>query len=379
MGISLLRGAALCSAGRRRDIVDKREISKSRMAFLKDQVSAWQQENLIGEETGNAILERYSVKGLNFVRVVLAIGALLVGLGILSFIASNWDAMGKLLKFVIIIGLYIAVNGTGYMLAEKYPKTGKSLIYLGVLVYGAGIFLVGQIFNLGGDFRSAFLLWGAGILPMAWVHRDTVIYIFAQIVLLIFVFSSFEPGGWNPWIFLMIPVLYALNTQMADSAPGTFFNNLLLFAGVGYVLNRLDADGLVVAAVYLVLGALMYVVRMPYNQDIFKFEGAVTFGIAGLFMTGKDIWSQYLMFGNGITASIVFSVLFVLLLLAYVRQGSLIALVFVCATILRFYFDTFFDFMPKSFFFIIGGLILLGFGFYFEQLRSRKGGILNER
>jgi uncharacterized membrane protein len=84
------------------------------------------------------------------------------------------------------------------------------------------------------------------------------------------------------------------------------------------------------------------------------------------------------MFGDGITASIVFSVLFVLLLLAYVRTGSLMALVFVCATILRFYFDTFFDFMPKSFFFIIGGLILLGFGFYFERLRNRKGGILNE-
>lgn len=67
-----------------------------------------------------------------------------------------------------------------------------------------------------------------------------------------------------------------------------------------------------------------------------------------------------------------------LVLLAYVRQGSLTALVFVCATILRFYFDTFFDFMPKSFFFIIGGLMLLGFGFYFERMRSRKGGLLNE-
>lgn len=356
----------------------RQEISKSRMSFLKEQLEAWQQDDLIGEDTGNAILERYSVRSLNFVKVVLAIGALLVGLGILSFIASNWDVMGKLLKFSVIVGLYAAVNGAGYVLMEKYPKTGRSLIYLGVLVYGAGIFLIGQIFNLGGNFSNAFLFWGIGILPLAWLYKDTVVYIFAQVVLLLFVLSSFNAGGWNGWILLVIPGLYALNTQMDDSRAGSFFNTLLLFAGVGYFLNKLDVTGLVAAGVFLVLGAVMYVVRMPTNQDIFKFEGALCFGIAGLFMTGKDIWSQYLLFGNGITPSIVFSVLFVLLLLAYVRVGSLIALVFVCATILRFYFDTFYDFMPKSFFFIVGGLILLGFGFYFERLRTQKGGILNE-
>lgn len=359
--------------------MDKKEISKSRMNFLKDQTAAWEQEGLIGPEAGNAILERYSVKRLNFVRVVLAIGALLVGLGILSFIASNWDAMSKLAKVAVIVGVYAAVNGTGYWISEKYPKTGKSLIYLGMLVYGAGIFLMGQIFNLGGNFSNAFLLWGAGILPMAWLYKDHIIYIFAQVLLLIYVMSSFETGGWNLWIFLLVPAMYALNSQMDNSVPGTFFNNLLLFAGLGYVLNRLDTDGLVAAALYLALGALMYVARIPANQEVFRLQGGICFGIAGLFLTGKDLWDAYPVFGNGITASIVFSVAFVLLLLSYVRLGSLIALVFVCATILRFYFDTFFDFMPKSFFFIIGGLILLGFGFYFERLRSRKGGVLNER
>ncbi len=358
--------------------MDKREISKSRMTFLKDQSAAWQQADLIGEDARNGILELYSVKSLNFVKVVLTIGALLVGLGILSFIASNWDAMSKLAKLLVIIGMYAAVNGVGYRAMTKYPKTARSLIYLGVLIYGAGIFLIGQTFNLGGDFTNAFLLWGAGILPLAWLYKDMIVYIFAQVVLLVFVMSSFDSGWWNIWILPVVAGLYALNTQMADSKIGTFFNNLVLFAGAGYFLINLDVDGLVAAGLYLALGALLYAVRLPYNREIFKFQGGLCFGIAGLFITGKSLWAHYPVFGDGITASIVFAVLFVLLLLAYVRTGSLMALVFVCATILRFYFDTFFDFMPKSFFFIIGGLILLGFGFYFERLRNRKGGILNE-
>lgn len=356
----------------------KHEISRSHMNFLKEQLESWRQEGLIGEEAGSAILERYSVRALNFVKVVLTIGALLVGLGVLSFIASNWADMSKLVKLCVIIGFYIGANGVGYKAMEAYPKTGRSLIYLGALIYGAGIFLVGQMFNLGGNFANAFLLWGAGILPLAWLYRDMILYIFSQVILLSFVINSFETGWWNLWIFIIIPVLYYMNTQMGDSKIGTFFNNLVLYAGMGYVLMKLDVDGLVASSVFLLMGAAMYLVKQPFNREIFKFQGSLCFGISGLFITGKGLWSHYALFGDGITASIVFAVLFVLLLLAYVRQGNLVALVFVCATILRFYFDTFFDFMPKSFFFIIGGLILLGFGFYFERLRARKGGVLNE-
>lgn len=358
--------------------MEKREVSKGLLSFLRKEIQLWQQEGLIGEEAGQAILGRYEARSLNFVKVVVTIGALLVGLGILSFIASNWDAMSRLAKFSVILGLYAGANGVGYRLTEKYPKTGRSLIYLGALIYGAGIFLVGQMFNLGGNFSGAFLLWSAGILPMAWLDRDQILYIFAQILMLVFILGGFEIGGWSPWVFVAVPGLYALNTRMGNPRTGTFFNTLALFAGLGYVLVKLDVEGLVAAGLYLLLGALLATVKLPVNREIFKFQGGVCFGIAGLFITGKSLWSQYALFGDGVTVSIVFAVLFVLLLLAYVRQGSLTALVFVCATILRFYFDTFFDFMPKSFFFIIGGLMLLGFGFYFERMRSRKGGVLHE-
>lgn len=348
------------------------------MTFLTNELARWQQEGLVESSAHEAILAHYRVKSLSFVKVVLTIGALLVGLGVLSFIASNWADMGKAAKLLVIVGLYAGAAGAGFSVSVRFPKTGRSLVYLSGLIYGAGIFLIGQMFHLGGNFNQAFLLWSLGLLPMTWLLRDTILYIFAQLLMLVFIMSGIENPGWDMMILMVIPGVYLMNRFMEDNRAGTFFNNLVLFGGVGYLLTKLEVSGLIAAGIYLVLGALLYSLPLPFNRDIFKFQGAVCFGISGLFITGKNLWSHYAVFGDGVAVSIVFAVLFGLLLLAYVRNGSLVALVFVCATILRFYFDTFFDFMPKSFFFIIGGLILLGFGFYFERLRARKGEPTND-
>ncbi|XJZ27804.1 DUF2157 domain-containing protein [Bacillota bacterium Lsc_1132] len=66
------------------------------------------------------------------------VGSILVGAGILSFIASDWAEIGKPIKFLLIIGLYIVCNFAGFKLEQHDPKTSKSLYYLGILVFGAG-------------------------------------------------------------------------------------------------------------------------------------------------------------------------------------------------------------------------------------------------
>lgn len=213
---------------------------------------------------------------------------------------------------------------------------------------------------------------------MAWYQKDQIIYGFAQLLLLAYILGSYELDGWQFLILLVVPGVYYLNARMDNTAVGTFLNNLILFSAMGYFLEHIHVSGLIAASLYLAVGAAMYVMKWPVNSGIYALQGSICFGVAGLFITGKSLWEHYALFGDGVLASIVFSVAFVILLLTYVRQGSLAALIFVCATILRFYFDTFFDFLPKSFFFIVGGLILLGFGFYFEKMRSPKGGATND-
>lgn len=297
-------------------------------------------------------------------------GAVLLGLGILSFIASNWQEISKLAKFTLLLGIYLLTNTVGYKLINNYPKTGISLIYLGVLTYGAAIFLIGQIFNFSGHFSGAFFLWGLGVLPMAFLLRDKLIFIFAHVLFLVYLNGSFAINGLPLIMLVLSPVLYYINNIMGNYKLGTFFNNLLALNTIGYFAYYLGLEGFYICVMFLIIGIFMYLLPFPLNKEIMRFQGNIAVGISGIILTFKGAWSIIPAEGR-IAASIIFTLAFLLFLFSSVRKGSLISLMFICITIFRFYFDTFYDFMPKSIFFIIGGVLLIGFGYYFEKLRKK--------
>lgn len=359
--------------------MNKRYLSKQQINFLEEELNFWEKEKIISKDEKIKIIDLYAIKHVSFVKVILIIGAILLGLGVLSFIASNWDKINKISKFLIIILLYLGVNISSYRLRENYPKTSQSLLYLGVLVFGSGMFLVGQIFNFGGDFTTAFLLWSIGIIPISIFFKDENVFIFTHILFLIYLNGSFRLYDTSYFIIAIVPLLYYMNTFLKNSKLGTLFNNLVFFNTIGYFLNNSNIDGIFIAWIFLIIGFLMYYAPIKLNREIFKLEGILTLGISGLFLTIPDIWSKLTMFGNGKIISITFSICFIIYLFTLVKKGSLLGIVFICATIFRFYFDTLYDFMPKSMFFVIGGLVLIGFGYYFERMRNKKGGDFIEK
>jgi hypothetical protein len=137
--------------------------------------------------------------------------------------------------------------------------------------------------------------------------------------------------------------------------------------------------GLYVAIIFFIVGLIMYYFKHNLNHDVFRLEGIIVLGISGLFLTSKHIWEDISFIKDGDIIAICFGILLLLYLLSLVKKGLLTPLLFTCALILRYYFDTLYDFMPKSLFFIIGGVILLGFGYYFERLRKVQGGVIDEK
>jgi len=103
------------------------------------------------------------------INIVIAIGILFVAAGIFSFIASNWQAMAAAAKVTVILFFMLLFYAVGWYLKEKtaYLRTGEGLILLGNIVYGAGIFLVAQIFNVRADWPDGFILWMIGTVFMA--------------------------------------------------------------------------------------------------------------------------------------------------------------------------------------------------------------------
>lgn len=352
----------------------KRQITKGNFSLISKELGYFESSGLITEEQKIGILETYDVKsGPNFIRVVVTIGAILVGLGILSFIASNWDGITHFVKLLIIFGVFCGVNLAGYQLTETNPRTGRSLIYLGTLVYGAGIFLIGQMYNFGGDFPTAFLLWSLGVLPVAIQQKDKYLMLFANLLFLVYLFGSFEQGfpyaGW-----LGVPIGYFAFYYFDKSRQLLFAANLISLSFIFRIALSYDLDGLYVAMLFFCIGLIMYGVKHTFEQDVFRVQGNILFGVTGVILTIPELWDVLVNAQSTRLASILFALAFVALLFFLIRKGSLISLVFICVTIFRYYTDTF-AFLPKSLFFIVGGLLLLAFGFYFERMKT-KGGTL---
>ncbi len=356
-----------------------RKISNKNFEFLEKELDYSESKNFISKDQKEIILSQYTVSGgLNFIRVLLTIGSILIGIGILSFIASNWQVIGKAGKFIIIILGFTGVYYTSYILRDKYPKTSISLTYISILIYGAGIFLVGQMFNYGGDFTTAFFLWAIGIIPISIVFRDKLIFIFAHGLLLIYLNGYYRFHEIPYMIMVLIAVLYYLNKYYDYSKIITFFTNLLTINFIAYLCFLYDLDGVYTLGILLLLGLIMYYSPLEINRDVFISEGTILIGVSGLMLTVRDVWNDLGYIINPDAVSIIFAIAYMVYLLFLTRKGNLISLVFICVTIFRYYVDTMYDFMPKSLFFIIGGLILLGFGYYFERLRKEKGEGLND-
>lgn len=103
------------------------------------------------------------------IRTVLVFAAVLIGVGVFSLIASNWQSIAKTAKVFIILISIITSYGLGWFFKERLQeqRLGESLYLLGLLLYGAGIFLVAQIFNIRADWPDGFILWMIGSFAFA--------------------------------------------------------------------------------------------------------------------------------------------------------------------------------------------------------------------
>lgn len=140
-------------------------------------------------------------------RIIVTIGAILVGVGIFSFIAANWQEMTKVVKVLIIVIAMIASYTSGWFLREKwhYEKTGEALLLLGAIIYGAGIFLIAQMFHTRGNWPDGFILWMIGTIAMAFATESFSLFYLAIPVGIAAIighpfgiFGAF--GGYNPFL-----------------------------------------------------------------------------------------------------------------------------------------------------------------------------------
>lgn len=129
------------------------------------------------------------------IRIIVAIATFLIGAGVFSFIAANWQGMSSPGKVVVILTAMLASYGVGWYLKEQKNliRSGNGLIILGAVIYGAGIFLVAQTFHIKANWPDGFILWMVGTIAMA--YAADVFALFALAIPLGVIVSIGYPMG----------------------------------------------------------------------------------------------------------------------------------------------------------------------------------------
>jgi uncharacterized membrane protein len=136
---------------------------------LESRLERWTAAGLIDAEVERLILNWESghrePSGLRWpVRIALAFGAILLGAGVLLFVAAHWDQMSAASRMSLVVAVIAAFHLGGVLAADRFEGLSITLHTLGTVALGAGIALAGQIFNLSDHWPTAVLLWGAGAL-----------------------------------------------------------------------------------------------------------------------------------------------------------------------------------------------------------------------
>lgn len=355
----------------------KRKLNKPLYRFMMKEFESHKNRGIINEQQQNDMMAFYEEGyGISFIRVIVTVGAVLLGLGVILFIASNWDEMSRFLKVMIVLTGIAASFFTSYKLEKNYPKTSEAFLYLSNLLFGAGIFLIQQIFNISDHNFLSFFMWAVGTTFMALLFKKTLLFVFAQFLTMLYILAGFDDFVLFQGIALIISFFY-INKFFRFQKFNTFTTTGLALLHLLYVLFYYEVDGIYNSFIYLGIGLAMYYIKHNLNRDVFKLIGLISIGIGGFALSFKYLWEQLPFINNGNVYSITFGIVFIIYLLSLVEKRQIIPLIFTCAMIIRYYFDQLYDFLPKSLFFIIGGAIILGFGFYIE--RFRKGGFEDEK
>ncbi|MCK6255848.1 DUF2157 domain-containing protein [Fictibacillus sp. KIGAM418] len=400
--------------------------------WLIKEGKTWVQDGIITEEQYKQILSKYpdghSKQGIGLIPVFASI---LIGLGILSFIASNWDGISPLYRLVLLIAVLSVFYTAGHVRLKKgNPVLGRAFIALGIASFGAGLILLGQTFHFVSYDARTFIIWSVPALLYLYLFRGKLLFFISFAILTggqLYALSEFSSYsyvililfaiglGWfvsaskdklltwffsaglvlhlvlyaltleDNWLWLIVILigLYAaaegLNQNLASplrffTTGAAFITSLLLYFFLTNTASSLDyPDPLWFGIIYILLFAA--VISLIMKKGTFS-----SFLKTGLLFFP---WFYFTFLIGEFTAGIIY------LISAFLFSGLLLTegyqkeersqinwgiILFLIVTFIA-YINLAWSFMPKSLFFLIGGILLFALYFF---LQKKKRDVLEE-
>lgn len=143
---------------------------------LERDLNGWASKGLLDPALVPALLADYDQRESAFSlgRVLMAMAALLIGGAVVLLIAANWEVIPRLVRLVGIVALiWSAYLKAAYWKLRNSPRLSEASLVAGLLFFGGGIALVGQMYHLSGDSTQAAIVWFAGAALTAVLFRSS--------------------------------------------------------------------------------------------------------------------------------------------------------------------------------------------------------------
>ncbi|MFD0678716.1 MULTISPECIES: DUF2157 domain-containing protein [unclassified Paenibacillus] len=392
----------------------------------------WVENDIVTREQYNQIVSLYDDKK-HAVGVLPLLGSILVGLGILSFVAANWQDIPQLARLFMIAIFMIAFYAGGETFLKKgNEKLGIALIALGLITFGSGIILTGQMFHLMAYDSTSFIVWGIAGILLTYLYRSRFLYLISLLILTLtqwystvemdhFSFIAFAIMviglgyySWRKqnallawcfslsyvvqslmlvavmdwkffWFFVPIMALYAWGDYLKDRSSGYALQAVPLIAAFVFNvivvlfydhsrvsdLKELLPDNYYFIVSMLVLLAVSVLGKLKNKRFSSSFEWILVVPFAYLPSGAALLYLLALFFFS-----------FYVLWRGYIEEWrfkiNFGTVLFICTTMVA-YGKLTWAFMDKSLFFIIGGLLLLVLSWFLNRRKKRffeegKGG-----
>ncbi|MEN5080858.1 DUF2157 domain-containing protein [Bosea sp. TWI1241] len=259
---------------------------------LDADLTRWVAEGLLSPESASALRNSVPRDGGARIPALLGLfGGLLIAASVSAFVAANWELIPRLTKLVFIILALLGVIGIGARLERSGARGGAEAAYTcAVLVFGAGVALVGQMYHLPSDWPGGALLVGFGALVAAILLRSSGALVIAIAALCAWTVGRWdEAGGQLPSLFwaFFLPILWLSATRSSRLVHHAAVLALIMWFCLlpeRWVLHRFEygliAYGLALSVAFVAIGSLALSRGGPR-----LFSAFLPWGLVGLVLT----------------------------------------------------------------------------------------------
>lgn len=204
----------------------------------------WRRAGLLDEQTAAAIrayelTEAKPGRQQWQVLAALILGGILLGAGVLLFVAAHWDQVSPVSRMVLVLGMLVLFHGLGLAVRERWSGLATAMHAVGTVAAGGAIALVGQIFNMQEHWPAAVMLWAMCAGAGWWLLGDQ----FQQTLTLVLA-PAWVVSEW------------AERTSAYDGG-GTYLARMGLVLGAVYLAGFLHAGRRVVFGILFAVGAVL--------------------------------------------------------------------------------------------------------------------------